>query len=44
MDCYIQDMLCFPIPDKRTDYIKDELLLLFPKDYSKEQQGSLSNP
>lgn len=41
MDCYIQDMLCFPIPDKRTDYIKDELLLLFPKDYSKEQQGSL---
>jgi hypothetical protein len=41
MECYIQDTLCFPIPDKRTDYISDELLLLFPKSYSKEKQKHL---
>ena len=41
MDCYIHDMLCFPISDKRTDYVKDELLLLFPKNYSKERQENL---
>jgi len=38
MECYIQETLCFPIPDKRTDYISDELLLLFPKNYPKEKQ------
>lgn len=38
MECYIEDTLCIPIPDKRTDYIKNELLLLFPKGYPKEKQ------
>ncbi len=41
MECYIQETLCIPIPDKRTDYISDELLLLFPKNYSKEKQKYL---
>ena len=32
-ECYIQDVLCLPIPVRRTDYIKDELLLLLNKSY-----------
>ncbi len=32
MECYIQDLLCLPIPEKRTDYNKKELLLLMGKE------------
>lgn len=28
MECYIEDLLCIPVPEKRTDYRKDELLLM----------------
>ena len=41
MDCYIQGSLCLPIPQKRTDYNKDELLLLMSKGVPKALYQSL---
>lgn len=32
-ECYWQDTLCFEIPKKRTDYNKNEILLLFKKEF-----------
>jgi subtilisin family serine protease len=41
MECYIEDMLCIPIPPKRTDYNKNELLLLLKKDVPESLYQSL---
>ncbi len=41
MECYIHDMLCIPIPPKRTDYNKNELLLLLKKDVPSSLYQSL---
>jgi subtilisin family serine protease len=35
-ECYIEGQLCVPIKPRRTDYIKDELLLIYPEGVSKE--------
>lgn len=41
MDCYIEETLCFPIPERRTDFVKDELLLLFDESFSDDQYQAL---
>lgn len=40
-ECFIEDTLCLPIIKKRTDYIQNELLLLFPKNFTKQQQQGI---
>ncbi|CAA6808225.1 MAG: Peptidase S8 and S53 subtilisin kexin sedolisin [uncultured Thiotrichaceae bacterium] len=32
-ECYFQDTLCFDLPEKRDNYNKNEILLLFKKDF-----------
>ncbi len=41
MECYIEGMLCIPVTPKRTDYNKNELLLLLQKDVSESFYKSL---
>ncbi len=40
-ECYIEGMLCFPVSVRRTDYIKNELLLLLNKNYPEFRYQSL---
>lgn len=35
-ECYLQDTLCFDIPKKRDDYNKNEILLLFKKEFPED--------
>lgn len=42
-DCYIEDMLCLPVPERRADYMKNELLLLLKKTYPERLYKSLLN-
>lgn len=35
-ECYLLDTLCFDIPKKRTDYNKNEVLLLFKKEFPED--------
>ena len=40
-ECYLEGLLCFSIPEKRTDYKKDELLLLLAKEVPRSVYQSL---